>query len=116
MQEFRKKSLGAYLQGIDLTKEVRVRQLYKGDVVAQFQAPDSPTGRWFAPRGTAVETLGINPENRVASTYVVKEDMKVLESTAADTTGNPWVPKNAQGKGGGSQYFAPDSKNLQKVE
>jgi RHS repeat-associated protein len=110
------KKLGAMLQGVDLTKQVQIRQLHKGDLITQYQAPDSPTGRWFAPRGTAVDTLGINSENRVMSTYVVKEDMKVMESTAADTTGNPWVPKNAQGKGGGTQYFAPDSSKLQKVE
>jgi hypothetical protein len=65
-------------------------------------------GNYFAPPGTPAEALGIDPTGRVQKTYAPTSDVTALKSTAADTTGAD-VPANAQGAGGGTQYFVPNS-------
>lgn len=51
-----------------------------------------------------LKNLGMNPseyEERILQQFIVKEDTKVLKSTAAPLDG---------GKGGGTQFFSPELK------
>lgn len=108
----------SHMKGIDFNKPVEVRLLRAGEKVVQFvDTKKNYTGRYFAPLGTAGNTLGINIEGRVAKVYEVKRDVFVISSTAADTR-NPTlgVPPNAQGPGGGLQYFSPSSEHFRPIE
>lgn len=108
--------IDSHLEGIDFSKPVDPDYtIPKGTNVVQYQVPGRPTGRYFAPVGTPPEELGIDPTGRVAQVYTTTEDITVLKSTAADTTGKPGIPASAQGKGGGTQFFTPDSSKFQAV-
>jgi hypothetical protein len=102
-------NIDSHLSGIDFAKPVEVVRLPQGTEVVQYQIPGEPTGRYFAPIGTAPETIGVDPTGRVPTTYVTANDVSVLRSTAANTSANPNVPLRAQGYGGGIQYFTPST-------
>jgi hypothetical protein len=93
------------MSGIDFSQPVDVVTLPAGSQVVQYQIPGNPIGGYFAPVGTPAEAIGISSEGREPIIYVTTEDISVLRSTAADTSGNLNLPESARGTGGGIQYF-----------
>ena len=87
------------LAGIDFTKPVQTRTLSAGTTVEQWVGADGKMGKYFAPVGSDPATLGISVEGRTLQQFTLNEDVKVLQSTAADLGGN---------SGGGVQYFSPE--------
>ena len=100
--------IDSHMQGIDFSKPVDVVTLTPEDSLVQYQVPGRPTGNYFAPEGTSPESIGVDPTGRVAQTFSPTQNVEVLQSTAADTSGNLSLPANARGAGGGTQYFATD--------
>lgn len=106
--------IAAHMEGIDFSKPVEVITLSRGTDIIQYQIPGNPTGRYFAPVGTPAETIGVDPTGRVAAIYTTTTDVRVLQSTAANTSGNLTLPPQARGLGGGLQYFAQDTNPFRR--
>lgn len=106
---FSQADAASHLQGVDFSQPVRVTTLQSGTPVVQYQFPGQGVGNYFAPAGTPVNTLGINPAGRVGNLYNVNQSVSVLRSTAADTTGLSSLPPHVQCGGGGIQYFTPQT-------
>ena len=97
--------IASHLEGINFSQPVEYVTIPKGTQVVQYQIPGNPTGNYFAPLGTAAESIGVNPAGRVATIYTTTSDISVLRSTAADTSLNSNIPVLARGQGGGIQFF-----------
>ena len=101
--------IASHLKGIDFSKDVFETVLEKGTKVVQYV--DDATGKvgnYFAPVGTDASTLGIKTKGRTPKIFTLSEDVKVLQSTAADYTDEA---SGAVYSGGGTQFFSPDIKN-----
>jgi hypothetical protein len=101
--------IDSHLAGIDFSKPVELVNIPKGTKLVQYQIPGSPTGKYFAPPGTAPETIGVNPAGRTPLIYETTQDVTVLKSVAADTSMDMSLPALARGAGGGTQYFTTDT-------
>jgi hypothetical protein len=90
------------MEGIDFTKAVRTTTLKKGTVLQQWVG-ENGVGNYFTTleNGTA-QNLGMNYEGRILKQFTLTEDVKVLESTAAEYKGQA---------GGGTQYFGTEIKS-----
>ena len=93
-----------HIEGIDFTKKVFTTTLKKGTVIQQWVG-EKGVGSYFTTlENGAAKNLGLNPSEylqRKLKQFTLKEDTKVLESTAAPLNG---------GEGGGTQYFSPELK------
>ncbi|MCR5188257.1 MAG: hypothetical protein K6C97_04915 [Treponema sp.] len=102
-----------HIRGIDFNKDVKVKTLKKGTKVDQWQVKGNPQGYYYTKPGTSPNTLGIDSTGRIKTEYIVNNDTKVLQSTAADTIRDrkvDYLP--AKGKGGGTQYFSTEKSNF----
>ena len=73
-------------------------------------------GNYFAPLGTAAETIGINPAGRVNMMFTPSQPLTALQSFAADILDTWTVPSQPyQTKGGGVQYFVPHKSSMKEV-
>jgi hypothetical protein len=104
---FGESNIESKLAGIDFSQPLQTTTLKAGTVVEQWVGADGTIGKYFAPVGSDVSTLGINTEGRSLKQFTLTNDVKVLKSTAADfkdpATGQTY-------KGGGTQYFNPELK------
>jgi RHS repeat-associated protein len=90
-----------HMTGINFEKAVQTTTLKKGTVVQQWVGEDG-VGNYFTPlENGASKNLGISYEGRTLQQFTLTEDVKVLQSTAADIGGNA---------GGGTQYFNTELK------
>ncbi len=117
-----------YMQGIDLSKEVKLVPLKAGDVITQHFS--GQLGNWFSKSGVSTYQLGISEGTRQLKRYRVTREAYVLESRAAATvdswtwgrTLQRWVPAgSAENRtlrageyvsGGGVQYVFPDAAGV----
>ncbi len=91
-----------HIGGINFEKAVQTKTLKKGTVVQQWVGEDG-VGNYFTPlENGASKNLGISYEGRTLKQFTLTEDVKVLQSTAANVGG---------ASGGGTQYFSPNLKN-----
>jgi hypothetical protein len=100
--------LGSYLKGVDLSKPVIMRRYPKGTIFTQYSFPNQP-GAWFTTPGTPMNKLGISEFGedglkRQEFRYIAKNDVYMLESTAADFTDE----SGSVLPGGGYQLFTND--------
>jgi Flp pilus assembly pilin Flp len=107
----------SHMRGIDFTRPVEIVRIEPGDELIQFNLPGQ-RGKYFAPRGTSAESLGIDPAGRVVETYrAPDEGILALRSTAADI--ESFVDANGNvirgGGGGGIQYKVADSNGFRIV-
>lgn len=102
-KKFGEKNIPSKLAGIDFNKDVSTPTLKAGTMVEQWVGEDGTVGKYFAPAGSDPSRLGIDPTAKgTLKQFKLIEDVKVLQTTAADFEGN---------KGGGMQYFSPELKN-----
>ncbi len=105
---FKDSAIADHTRGIDFDHPVEVVTLPKGTEVIQYQIPGAPVGNYFAPPGTKGNQLGFYTSGRRATTFVAKEDIKVLKSVASDTV-DDWSMKaydwKIEAPGGGTQFF-----------
>jgi RHS repeat-associated protein len=99
--KFGESNIASKLSGINFTKAVETITLESGTEIAQYLKLDGSKGKYFAPKGTPLETLGIDPAlyQPEATIFKLEKSTKVLKSTAADYNGF---------NGGGTQYFSPE--------
>lgn len=97
-----------HIRGIDFTKPVEVVVIPRGTEVIQYQIPGAPLGNYFAYPGTPGSTLGFYTSGREVSTLISKQEIRVLQSTAADTV-DDWSMREhgweIDTPGGGIQIF-----------
>ena len=103
----------AHLQGIDFSKPVEVITLSKGTLVDQYQVSGKAVGNYFSPIGTPPEVRGMDLTNRVQGFFELREDVKVLKSTAQ--TIPDWLNSGQVFRGGGTQFFAPNHTNFLRI-
>jgi Flp pilus assembly pilin Flp len=107
----------SHMRGIDFTRPVEIVRVGPGDELVQFNLPGQ-RGKYFAPRGTSAESLGIDPAGRVVETYrAPDEGILALRSTAAEI--ESFTDRNGNvirgGAGGGVQYKVADSDGFRRV-
>jgi Flp pilus assembly pilin Flp len=107
----------SHMRGIDFTRPVELVEIGPADELIQYNLPGQ-TGRYFAPRGTPAESLGIDPAGRVTDVFRgPDEGIVALRTTAADI--EDFVDRNGNvvrgGSGGGVQYKVPDSSGFRRV-
>jgi RHS repeat-associated protein len=91
----------SHMSAINFNKVVKTTTLKKGTVVEQWVG-ENGVGNYFTYLGKGeAKNLGISYEGRKLTKFVLTEDVKVLESTAADFGGN---------SGGGTQLFSTKLK------
>jgi RHS repeat-associated protein len=93
------RNMDSKILAFDLSRPVDILKLKRGTVVEQWVKSGEPVGKWFAPKNSDVNKLGIDPTGRTRVTFTLTEDVEVLSGTADDFDG--W-------KGGGTQYFSPE--------
>jgi Bacterial toxin 46 len=79
-----------HMAGINFDENVSVTTLEKGSVVNQWV--DNTTGQvgnYFTTGANGDANLGLNISDRTLHQYTLTQDVKVLQSTAADFNGNP---------------------------
>ena len=107
---FSEKRMADHIRGIDFSKKVEVMTIPKGTEVIQYQIPGAPIGSYFALPGTPGNQLGFYTSGRQANTFIAKEDIRVLRSTAVGIV-DDWSMKAYNWKidapGGGTQFFTP---------
>jgi Flp pilus assembly pilin Flp len=101
----------SHMQGIDFSQPVEIVELSAADELIQYNVPGQ-RGKYFGPRGTAAESLGIDPAGRVLETFRGPDQpILAIRSTAAEI--ESFVDRNGAvipgGRGGGVQYKVPDS-------
>jgi RHS repeat-associated protein len=112
---FAEKGLDVKLfDGIDFNKPVSVTTLAEGTKLVQWRpaGSTSPTGNWYTTPGADPSKLGIPSSYTQAFDVVLKQPVKVLQSTAADIkdwTGGPNVFK-----GGAIQFISNEIKIVSK--
>lgn len=112
-------------RGWDFSKPTRVRTIKAGTELCQWQVPGT-AGSYYAACGTSTSKLGIAEQGtnssgeiiqRIEKRYLVKQDIEVLEGTAASVV-DDWSIKGQriQTAGGASQYLVKrgDSKFLEE--
>jgi hypothetical protein len=115
-QGWHPKRVQSHVSGIDFSQQVDVVTLKRGQPLVQYQVGGSGVGNYFAPVGTRIQQLGINPTGRKTSIFAPKERVQVLRSTASeivDTWSVPGVPYRAEG--GGTQFFAGDPDKFRQI-
>lgn len=104
-----------HLQGIDFSQPVLVTQLNPGTNYVQYTL-NGNVGNYFAPIGTSVNTLGINPTGRVSTIFTPSQPLPERQSTAAGITDNWTQPSNSfSASGSGTQLFVPNKQLMLKV-
>ncbi|SDY89732.1 filamentous hemagglutinin [Collimonas sp. OK242] len=104
-----------HLDGIDFSQPVLLTKLTPGTNYVQ-NVLDGRVGNYFAPVGTAAETVGINPAGRVPMMFTPSQPLPALQSTAADILDTWTVPSHPyQTTGGGTQYFVPNKPLMIQV-
>ncbi|RYZ13876.1 MAG: hypothetical protein EOP49_54050, partial [Sphingobacteriales bacterium] len=94
--------------GIDFSKPVRMVNVPAGTPFVQFQIPGAPVGNYFAPVGTAGNTLGFYTGGRQQTVHIFNHDVRALQSTAKSITDTWSVPGwSISAPGGGTQLFVP---------
>lgn len=112
---FQGERLISHLQGIDYSQPVETVTLAQGGRYVQYVLNDNP-GNYFAEIGTPAEGLGINPADRVATTFTPAQDLTALRTVAAPIVDTWTVPGEAFGaQGGGTQLFVPEAELMVKV-
>jgi hypothetical protein len=112
---FSDERLISHLKGIDYTQPVELTPLNPGENYVQHVLNDR-VGNYFAEVGTPAETLGINPEGRVARIFSPSESTIALRSTAAkivDTWTSPG--QSFEAAGGGRQLFVANKGVMTEV-
>jgi Bacterial toxin 46 len=113
----------SHIKGIDFNKPVEVVQLKKGTVVEQWQILGGAQGNYYAPLGSPPSSLGISPQavsrqtgelvDRIATKYILKDDVEVLRSTASKVTDTWSIPgKAVEADGGGTQFFSTNKESF----
>ena len=85
----------SFLVAMDLSKEVKVVELPMGERLVGYRTQtESPFKLFFARRGTAPETLGVNLAGRGPVSFVVRAPVRALESytTGAKDTWSKTLP------------------------
>jgi hypothetical protein len=108
-KRYKPEKIDAYLDGIDLSKPVQERPLKPGDkfVVWERAGAKPGDGSWATAPGVPPDEVGIIADGRTPVTYVVKQPMTVLESTAKSYPKG--VLEGIGGSGGGQQLCLPDN-------
>lgn len=107
----------SHMRGIDFDRPVEIVRIEPGTELIQYNLPGQ-RGRYFAPRGTTAESLGIDPAGRVMEVYrAPDEGILSLRSTAADIEDFTDDAGNVirGGAGGGIQYKVGDSGGFNPV-
>ncbi len=110
-----------HLKGIDFTKDVEMTVLRKGQTVTQWVDPARGPGNYFAPPGFTPDELGIRStgvlgQDRYLQSFTLTQDTQVLKSTAAPVVLDWDGGAPIMAKGGGTQYFAPNTAAFESAE
>jgi len=101
--------IAGHLSGINFSKPVTEVRVPAGDNLVQFGFPGSDVGNYFASPGTPSTGLGIYPSGRVESVLEAVDDLRGLQSTAADITDTWSIPSwDIEVRGGNTQIFIPN--------
>jgi hypothetical protein len=104
-----------YMDGIDLSKPVKVFHIKKGDIFIQYQLPGAPQGNFYALEGSTPSELGINdtgydPDLKIIKkekqTYIATKDFDALSLYAAPIVDSLSTPINEQIKEVKLQIFS----------
>jgi len=105
-----------YMDGINISKPVRVFHIKKGDTFIQYQIPGAPQGNFYGLEGSTPSELGINEigwdeEESIVTkkelrVYVATKDFDALSSYAAAVVDDWSTPEDeTQTEGSAIQLF-----------
>lgn len=109
-----------HMKGTNFNREVEVVTIQPGEVLTQYQVPESnKVGNYFTQESNAselgIEGLSIASQNRKPECYLVNQEIQALKSTSADLQN--WRGNSELFYGEGTQYFIAkeDLSSLTKV-
>jgi hypothetical protein len=92
----------SHFDGINFKLPVQTKTLKKGTTIQQWVGENGIGNYYTTLENGTSKNLGIEYDGRTLKQFTLTEDVKVLQSTAADFNGNV---------GGGTQYFSTELKN-----
>jgi hypothetical protein len=119
-------AVNEYMKGIDFSKPVTTHHMKKGEIVIQYQTPNSPQGNFYGLYGSTPDELGINkmgydPAMKVTvlkerRVYVVIKDFDVVMSYAAPVVDDWSTPEDETRVGGKNLQIFTTCKECFELE
>ena len=104
----------SHIKGINFKYPVQKTNIKAGTNLIQYQQSGHRMGQYFTEPGISAAELGIYTNNRKAILYQAnKGDVSALKTIAADMTDKHTLPGfEIKTKGGGVQYFCPETSSF----
>jgi len=104
-----------FARATDFSRPVEVVTIAPGKSITQRVRSEQKPGHYYSDVGVASERVGVDATNRVHRRFETTGPVTALRSTSAPVMDNFTIrPKRTGVRGGNSQYWIPDSKNVRE--